>query len=105
MDTNELIKLVPSEVVKEVYSDAVADTLKEASKLGVDLVKTLRLALFPIQYGAMLQDRLARHLRSSLERVPQERRIAPVESMALQVAEKLRFQEDGSPLTEMYLNL
>ncbi|WP_013208789.1 Abi-alpha family protein [Ralstonia solanacearum] len=105
MDANQLIKAVPPELVKEVYSDAVADTLKEAGKIGVDLVKTVRLALFPIQFGAMLQDRLARHLRSSIERVPPARRIAPVESLALQIADKLRYQEEGSVLTEMYVNL
>ncbi|MHA6884647.1 Abi-alpha family protein [Ralstonia pseudosolanacearum] len=105
MDANDLIKAVPAEVVKEVYSDTVSDTLKEASKIGVDLVKTLRLALFPIQYGALLQDRLARHLRKSIERVPSERRVVPVESLSLQIAEKLRLQEDGSLLTEMYVNL
>ncbi|KVD73294.1 hypothetical protein WI89_12325 [Burkholderia ubonensis] len=105
MDANELIKVIPQELVKEAYSDAVSDTLKEAGKIGVDLVKTVRLALFPIQYGALLQDRLARHLRSSIERVPPARRVAPVASLALQIADRLRYQEDGSVLTEMYVNL
>src|ERR1700748_233059 len=105
MDANEIVKAIPAELVKEVYSDAVADTLKEVSKIGVDFVKMVRLALFPVQYGAMLQDRLARHLQRSIEKVPAARRVAPVESIALQIADKLRYQEDGSVLTEMYVNL
>lgn len=105
MDANDLTKVIPGDLVKEAYSDAVSDTLKEASKVGVDLVKTVRLALFPIQYAAMLQDRLARHLRNSIERVPPERRIAPVESLSLHIADRLRYQEEGTVLTEMYVNL
>ena len=58
MDANDIVNAIPAELVKEVYSDAVADTLKEVSKIGVDFVKTVRLALFPVQYGAMLQDRI-----------------------------------------------
>lgn len=105
MDANDIVNAIPAELVKEVYSDAVADTLKEVSKIGVDFVKTVRLALFPVQYGAMLQDRLARHLQRSIEKVPAARRVAPVESLALEIADKLRYQEDGSVLTEMYVNL
>ncbi len=105
MDANDVIKVLPEKVIEDVYSDAVSETLKEASKIGVDLVKTVRLVLLPIQYGAMLQDRLARHIRNSIDRVPPENRVAPVESLSLQIADRLKFQEEGSPLTEMYLNL
>jgi len=105
MDANDVIKVLPEKVIEDVYSGAVSETLKEASKIGVDLVKTVRLVLLPIQYGAMLQDRLARHIRSSINRVPPANRVAPVESLSLQIADRLKFQEEGSPLTEMYLNL
>jgi hypothetical protein len=105
VDATDLVKAVPAEVVKEVYSDAIADTLKEASKAGVDIVKTFRLVLFPLQYGAMLQDRLARHLERALNRVPDEDRIIPVEAMTLEIAEKVRNQEEGSLIAEMYVSL
>jgi hypothetical protein len=105
MDENDLIKAIPGEVIQAAYSDGVSDTLKEVGKIGVDFVKTARLLLFPVQYGAMLQDRLAHHLRNAIERVPVDARIPPVESLALQIGEKLRYEEEGTALGEMYVNL
>jgi len=61
--------------------------------------------LFSLQYGAALQDRLARHISNSIDRVPEDRRIEPVESITLQIVDRLKFQEDGSPITDMYLSL
>lgn len=105
VDPTDLIKAVPAEVVKEMYSDAVSDTLKEASKAGVDIVKTVRLVLFPLQFTSMLQDRLARYIERALRRVPTDDRMAPVESMALEIADRVRIQEDGSLIAEMYVSL
>lgn len=105
MDELEVLKSVPTEVIKEIYSDTVAETLKEAGKIGVDIVKTIRLVLFPLQYGASLQDRLARRFNESIKRVPVKRRISPVGSIAISIAEKLKFQDEGSVITEMYVSL
>ncbi|RQQ24572.1 DUF4393 domain-containing protein [Burkholderia stagnalis] len=96
---------IPAEVVQAAYGDAVSGALQEAGKLGVDFFKTVRLMLFPLQFGAALQDRLARHISSSVGRVPEGRRVEPVESIALQIIDRLKFQEDGSQITELYLNL
>lgn len=41
----------------------------------------------------------------AFRQVPAQRRIAPAESLALQISERLRFQEESSILTEMYINL
>ncbi len=100
--TSELI----SPVVKDIYSDAIAPAMREFGKIGEDAVKVARLALFPVQYGAMLQDRLARYLAKALEKVPEHRRIAPRDAVILPVAEKLRHQEeDGNPIAGLYVNL
>lgn len=100
--TREII----SPVIKEAYSDAVAPAMREFGKIGEDAVKVARLALFPIQYGALLQDRLARYLAKALEKVPEERRIAPRDAVMLPVAEKLRNEdEDGNPIADLYVNL
>ncbi|MDG2642390.1 Abi-alpha family protein [Vibrio parahaemolyticus] len=103
-EITEVVKSAPK-VIEEVYSDGVSSTLKEASKIGVDAVKTIRLMLFPLQFGAMAQDRLAKYIAQSLDAVPVENRIEPTESLAFPLAEKLRVQEEGSLLTEAYLNL
>lgn len=95
-----------SPVVKDAYSDAVAPAMREFGKIGEDAVKVVRLALFPIQFGAFLQDRLARYLTKALDKVPAERRIAPRDSVMLPVAEKLRHEdEDGNPIADLYVNL
>lgn len=101
----DLSKLLPTKVVEQAYSDAVSDTLKEVSKIGVDAAKTVRLILFPLQFTAAFQDRLARYIDRAVRSVPAERRVAPVESLALQVADRLRFQEDGNVVTDMYVSL
>ncbi|WP_275719436.1 Abi-alpha family protein [Ralstonia solanacearum] len=104
-DSTELLAKVAAEVATEAYSDAVSGAFREAGKVGEDLVKTVRLILFPFQYTAMLQDRLARHIKRALERVPVEDRIRPVESIAIPVAERLRVEVDDSLIGEMYVNL
>lgn len=100
--TSELI----TPVIKEIYSDAVAPAMREFGKIGEDAVKVARLALFPVQYGGMLQDRLARYLAKALDKVPEDRRVAPRDAVMLPVAEKLRHQdEDGNPIAVLYVNL
>lgn len=93
-------------LAKEIYSDAVAPAMKVAGEIGADAAKVFRLIFFPLQHGAALQDRLARRIKEAAERVPAERRIAPRESIALPVAERLRFEDDGdNPIADLYINL
>lgn len=99
------VKLDLSNTAEHVYADAASPLLKELSKIGLDVVRTFRLATLPFQYGAYYQGRLERHFSEALSRVPSEHRIAPVESVVLQISENLRFQEDGAILTEMYVAL
>ncbi|WP_053064246.1 hypothetical protein [Caballeronia mineralivorans] len=94
MDDLDLIKTIPPEVLKAAYEDTLSPALKETGKFGLDLVKALRLVALPIQYAAALQDRLATHLRKSIERVPEDRRVPPVESLALPIAEQLKYYDD-----------
>lgn len=105
MDELDIFKAVPPEVVKAAYVDAVSPALKEAGKFGQNLVKTLRLVMFPVQCAAMLQDRLERHLQRSIDRVPEDRRVAPVESLALPIAEQLRYHDEGSSVGQMFERL
>ncbi|HEY8037673.1 MAG TPA: hypothetical protein VIF37_19010 [Methylobacter sp.] len=61
----EIVTALP-EVAKAIYSDIVSSTLQEIGKIGVDAVKTFRLALFPLQISAALQDRLALYTPNGL---------------------------------------
>jgi hypothetical protein len=105
MDDLDLLKAIPTDVVKAAYDDTVSPALKETGKFGQDLVKTLRLLLFPVQYAASVQDRLAKHLEKSVGRVPEDRRVVPVESLALRIAEQLKFHDDQSVVGEMFERL
>ncbi|MGP8437844.1 Abi-alpha family protein [Paraburkholderia fungorum] len=105
MDELDIIKAVPAEVVKSTYDDLASPALKEVGKFGADLIKTFRLALFPVQYAALIQERLAQHIRRSVDRVPEARRTPPVESLAIPIAEQLKLHEVQSVVGEMFENL
>lgn len=92
-------------LAKEVYSDALSPALREAAKIGEDAVKVIRLAIFPLQFLAATQDRVAAYIDQAIRKVPENRRIAPPESLIRPVAEKLRFQEEDSSITRLYVNL
>jgi hypothetical protein len=59
-------KLLPANVVERLYSDGVADSAREISKFGVDVVKTARLFLAPFQLAAAFQDRFERFCTGSV---------------------------------------
>jgi hypothetical protein len=54
---------------------------------------------------AVAQDRVEAYLNKAIRRVPDDRVIAPTQSIFLPVVEKLRFQEEGNIITELYINL
>lgn len=99
------VKLDLTPAIQTTYQDAASPLLQEVGKLGADVARTVRLALFPIQLASHYQQRLENYLSEVLHRVPEQERVKPVESLVLQVSERLRFQEEGSLLTEMYLEL
>ena len=107
-DPNDLValaKAVPPDVIRSIYGDLASPALRQFGRFGEDAVKMLRLALFPIQLFAAAQDRVEAYFNNAIRQVPEERIIAPVQSILLPVAEKLRFQEEGSIITELYINL
>ncbi|MCE0883309.1 Abi-alpha family protein [Pseudomonas putida] len=105
LDVNVELPAQAGEVAKEAYSDGVKDTIREISKIGVDAAKTLRLALAPLQFSAMLQDRVAMYFKRAALKAPSEHRICPAPCLALPILEKVRYQEDGDLLTEIYVEL
>lgn len=92
-------------VAENIYSDGAKEILIETSKIGLDAVKTLRLALAPLQYTALLQDRLSSYFQRAFKKVPEENRIPPMPSLALPIMERLRYQDDGDLLTDLYIDL
>ncbi len=104
-DPNAIAKALNSDVVKKAYVDGVSVPLKEFSKFATDIIKTVRLAFFPLQLTAACQDKLEKRLKSSIEQVEEENRIAPPQSILVPLVSHLSYIEDGNFLAELYQNL
>lgn len=102
---NESTPATYASLLNKVYDDALSPAMREASKIGVDAVKTFRLILSPIQFTAMWNGRLEYYLSKAINSVPEGNRIAPVESLAIPITEKLKYHEESNPLSELYVNL
>lgn len=98
----EISKLLP---VKDIYEDAAQPAVRQAGVIGGDLMKTLHLALAPVQLAAALQDRFRDFIDRSVRKVPEDRRIQPAPQIAGPVLEGIRYEPEGTPIDEMFANL
>ena len=106
MDEIELVKvLLPEKVAEKAYDDLVSSPAKELGKVGVDVVKTLRLLLAPLQIAAAFQDRLEHTAARIANRVPEDRRIAPPPQVIGPALEHMKFLEEDNPLWQMFEEL
>ncbi len=90
---------------KQAYDDAVSPAAKQVGALGQDILKTLRLALAPFQYGAALQDRVANFIEESVRKVPEARRVTPPPQILGPVLEGIRYEPKDTPIDEMFSTL
>lgn len=98
-------KLLPTKVIERAYDDAASLPAREISKIAVDLVKTARLLLAPIQLAAAFQDRFERVLERIRSRVPEQRqREAPAEIVG-PALQQMRYLEEENPLWQMFEEL
>ncbi|HAW7512046.1 TPA: DUF4393 domain-containing protein [Escherichia coli] len=103
MDNGEIVsKVIDSKVVENTYNDALSPGLKELGKVGVDLAKTARLLLAPLQIAATFQDRLERFLREMNERVPESRRIEVAPEISGPAIESMRFLDESNTLWGLF---
>jgi hypothetical protein len=98
----ELAKQLP---VKAIYDDAAAPAAKQAGQLLSDLMKTLQLALFGVQFLGAVQDRYRRFLDKSVRQIPPERRITPPAQILGPVLEGIKYEPEGTPIDEMFSQL
>jgi hypothetical protein len=99
------IRAVPESIWKDAYTDGAKGIVQEAGKIGTNFAKTVHLCLFPIQYTAVWQDRLAAHLKRAIEKVPEDRRVEPPQHMLSEILERLKHHEVGDLVSEMYTSL
>ncbi|WP_165405340.1 Abi-alpha family protein [Bradyrhizobium genosp. SA-3] len=98
----ELVKQIP---IKEAYHDGLSPAMQETGSALADFVKTLRLALAPLQFTAALQDRYVAFLDRSVRNVPQEQRILPAPQIAGPILEAIKYEPEDTLITEMYNEL
>jgi hypothetical protein len=98
----ELAKQLP---VKAVYRDVVKPGAKQAGQLVQDMVKTIQLALAPLQFAGAYQDRLRAFIDRSVRSVPEINRVSPAPQILGPVVEGIRYEPEGTPLDEMFSEL
>jgi hypothetical protein len=95
-------KLIPKKTIGKLYDDALSAPAKEIGKLGTDVVKTARLLLAPLQYGAAFQDRLEKACERINTRVSEERKVeAPLEIVG-PTLDKMQYVREGTELWDMF---
>lgn len=98
----ELARQLP---VKDIYADAGKAAARQAGQLFEDIVKTLQLALAPLQVVGAYQDRFREFLDRSVRRVPEDQRISPAPQILGPVLEGVRYEPEGTPIDEMFSQL
>ncbi|PDT68576.1 hypothetical protein CO683_15325 [Bradyrhizobium ottawaense] len=95
----ELVKQVP---IKEVYQDGLSPAMRETGSALTNFIKTLHLALAPLQFTAALQDRYVAFLDRSVRKIPEERRILPAPQIAGPILEAIKYEPDDTLIADMY---
>lgn len=98
----ELAKQLP---IKAAYEDGLSSSMQETGKALTDIIKVLRLALLPIQFGAALQDRYAKFLDHSIRRIPEGNRIRPAPQILGPALEGIRYEPEGTRIDQMFSQL
>ena len=98
----EIAKQLP---VKAAYKDAIRPAARQTGELAEDIIKALRLALFPIQLAAVGHDRFRRFISDAVERVPADKRISPPPQIVGPVLEAIRYESEGSSIEAMFSEL
>jgi hypothetical protein len=98
----ELAKQLP---LKDAYSDALSPAAKQSSQLFTDIVKTVQLALAPLQLLGAYQDRLRDFIDNSVRRVPEEQRVSPPPQILGPILEGIQYEPEGTPIDQMFSEL
>jgi hypothetical protein len=94
-----------TKVAEKAYEDVVSKPAKQVGKLFEDVAKTARLALFPFQLGAAIQDKLDRTSERVINKVPPERRIDPLLQIVGPIYENIKYIDENNILYELFEEL
>lgn len=98
----EIAKKIP---IDALYTDAVSPSAIQVGQVLSDIIKTMQLALAPVQFASALQDRLREFIDQSVRRVPEEKRQSPAPQILGPVIEGIRYEPEGTPIDQMFSEL
>jgi hypothetical protein len=98
----ELAKQLP---VKAIYRDAVKPAARQVGQIAQDIIKTIQLALAPLQVAGAYQDRLRAFLDRAVRQVPEDRRISPPPQILGPIVEGIRYEPEDTSIDEMFRHL
>ena len=87
--------------LKAAYPDAVTP----AGQLAQDLIKTIQIALAPLQFAGAYQDRLRAFLDRAVRSVQEANRVSPAPQILGPIVEGIRYEPEGTPLDDMFSRL
>lgn len=99
---NKLKELIP---VEKLYNDLAQPSVQEVGDVLHNTVKVARFLFAPIDYLATQQDRFQNYLKRIGEKIKEENLIETSPRMVGEVFEALKYSEEQSILTELFLNL
>ena len=97
-----MVKPLP---IEKIYDNLASGTVREVGDLAKNTVKAARCVLAPIDYLATQQDRFQRYLERVNNKVPEDQRVNAHPQIADPVMDNLKYVEEESVITEMFLNL
>lgn len=83
----------------------VTPAAEHTGQLLSDVVKTIQLALAPLQFLGAYQDRLRNFIDNSVRRVPEEKRVPPALQILGPIIENIRYEPEGTPIDAMFSEL
>jgi len=99
----EIVKAIADQLpVRTAYEDFIQPGARQVGRLTEDVLKAVRLALFPVALAAGLQDRVEQFVKRAVSRVPEERRVSPAPQIVGPVLESIRYEPEGTPIDEMF---
>lgn len=91
--------------IEKIYADLASKPTQEVGDIILNSVKAARCILAPIDYLAAQQDKFQNYLKRVNNKVPEGNQINAHPSLTGPIIENLKYLEEDSLITEMFLNL
>ncbi len=91
--------------IDKVYEDLLRPSMKEAGDIVKNVIKAARCLLIPLDLLSAQQDRFQNYLKRIVENVDEENLVNAPARIVGKVYEELKYLEQDSILTELFLNL